>query len=155
MSLSPDERRAVGDAWGALAGVVVDACKSHHECHCAPTHVEARRLPREPTEMTVHKTRCVPSAAPEKWKTTLAMAATTTDEYLTVLDMHLLPAGKPMSTVAVGAAPEPDHVAPSTHASRVTVGVEQITPPGLYVGHVGVTNTPTSIPVIIFIDGMD
>jgi hypothetical protein len=70
--------------------------------------------------------------------------------------MHQLGAGKAMSTVPVGAAPEPDVVQASTHSARIKVGVEAVTPPGLYVGHVGPsTGAQPQVPVIIFIDGMD
>jgi hypothetical protein len=158
VTLSAEDRKAVGDAWGRLAGVAVDACKSHHECHCAPADasIVAKRTEREAHRFSVDKAKCAPSGGGEKYETRVAFPATTATISLAVSQMHLLDAGKPMSTVAVGAGPNPDQVQASAYGSSVTVAVEAVTPPGLYVGRVGAaTGGPPEVPVVIFIDGLD
>ena len=158
MTLTPDERKTVGDAWGKLAGVVVDACKSHHECHCdtTPTKPILPGMPRETTRVTISKTPCIHSAGPHNYEAMVAVPPTTATMSLAVSEMHELDAGKAMSTVPVGAAPEPSQLPASAQSARIKVGVEAVTPPGLYVGHVGpATGAQPQVPVIIFIDGLD
>jgi hypothetical protein len=158
VTLTPDERRAVGDAWGRLAGVVVDACKSHHECHCGDpaAHVLKREQTREATELKVSPHKCVRSTGKTTFETVVAVSSGGTDLYLAVSAMNLLSAGKPMATNAIGASPEPDHITPLTNSERVTVKVEAITPPGLYVGRLGPnTGGDPQIPILLFVDGMD
>jgi hypothetical protein len=156
MTLTPEGRRAVGDAWGRLAGVVVDACKSHHECHCAEVAAQEKHAQREANSINVDKTKCVSSAGETKYETTIAIAPSTTDLYLAVAHMNLLAPGKAVAATSIGASPEPDHVVASQQTSRVKVLVEAVTPPGLYIGHVGPPNGgDPRMPVLIFVDGMD
>jgi hypothetical protein len=155
MTVTPDERKAVGDAWGRLAGAVVDACKSHHECHCGST----REKPVAPGQrVTISKAPCVRSGGVQKYEAIVflpATAATTPTIPLAISEMHLLEAGQPMAPQPLGGNLAPDHLMPN-QGDRIKVGVEAVSPPGLYVGHVcQATGAPPNVPVIIFIDGLD
>jgi len=156
------DAKRVGDAWGRLAGLVVDACKSHHESH---TIVAAKGDERDPGQrertgsdndeldgfILTENQRCKPSWTAKKGEVELLIDVPGQLD-LQPPRMRLLRAGENMSNAVYDGVPVPHHFSAAAQ-ERVHVSIDPMLSRGLYVGRlVPVGGSQPNIPVLIYID---
>jgi hypothetical protein len=139
------DAKRVGDAWGRLAGLAVDACKSHHESHTivAPKDEKGDPGHREPTGedndeligfILSTTQRCKQSWTNKKGEVELLIDVPGPLELMPP-QMRLLPAGANMSNAVTDGIPLPQQFsANAIGRQRVHVSIPPTLPRGLYVG---------------------
>jgi hypothetical protein len=165
-------KQEVGDAWGALFGLVVDACQAHHKAHCTcddetTTTTAAKKQAAKPSGGRRHHRRTPPGEidgitltveqrCPDSWTAVKGEVVVNYDApavmQLAPPAMKLLPADGPMAT-ASHAAHAPVDVPQGV--SDVVVSLAAFLPMtrGLYVGRLRpVTGGNPDNPVLIYID---
>jgi hypothetical protein len=153
--------KQVGDAWGRLAGLAVDACQSHHEAHgTGAVHVEAqvgrteRRVPGgEIDGVTVSANqRC-----PDSWTGTKGEVRVNYEvpvaTYLAAPAMRRVPADGPMAALSYNAAAPVDVPKGCNDVVVSLAALVSTLPRGLYVGRLcPVNGGQPNNPVLIFLD---
>ena len=157
MTLTPDDRKAIGDAFGALAGAAVDACKSHHDCHCErvtdSTSSSPRIGPNEATNVTVTNVqRCDDSGTGDTHSIYVEYPATTITTLAFPL-LHYVEPGRAISASATNS--DMDITQTPAATTKIKVQLPAGAEPGLYMGRLLPANGGLpDVPVLIFVDGM-
>ena len=160
---TPEEAKAIGDAWGVPAGLFVDAALSHHASHCcedkdaviAQKRDDGRHDPTgELAAVTVtEKLGCEPSWTDTKGAVKVMYYAPGAMG-LAGVATHYVKAGSAMDLAVTDAVASPSQVAPG--ANEIIVAVDQSSEPGLYVGKLQAaasTGGPTA-DVLIYLDNV-
>ena len=148
------ERKAIGDAFGQLAGAVINACPSDFLLALFKKVVPL--VESELTDITVTKDQtCGASTTASKTEGTInypAPASTFAPWSVIAPPMHLLEPGHEISTSATNCQVNPTSMAGPT---PVTVSIAASAGRGLYIGRVCPANGgQPDVPVFIFIDGL-
>lgn len=157
MGLSPEKNKAIGDAWGALAGQVVDACKSHHASHVDGVDVGpivmARRNPNaELTEVTLTKDqRCDDSWTTNSEEVIIDYPGSPNVVTLAAPQVRRVDAGEPMQAGVLDTYAQPNQVPTTGVRVKVTLAPK---PPGrgLFSGRLrDALGSGADIPVLIYV----
>ncbi len=150
----PSNYKYVGDAWGRLFAVAVDACKSHHESHCDDgASAVGRRLDDDSEISSIAVTvsqRCEASWTGTKGQVKVAVDAPN-GMAPSPTAMYLLDAGAVMSTASTPGAATPTPIPPGV--SQVVISMNPLPARGLYVGRLRATiSAGPNQPILIYVD---
>ncbi len=162
--MSKNDNKAVGDAWGKLAGVFVDAALSHHNSHCCDdeTHTGTdtssakgeRRRPNPIGEIVdifvSAQLGCRPSWTGTKGEVIVKFTAPNPMS-LGGVQMHAVRAGENMGTAVHDGVPSPLQMQPGDN--EVIVALDPYLPRAMYLGRMRPsTGAQPDKPVVIYID---
>ena len=165
--------KEVGDKWGKLFGLAVDAYESHHDAHCTcddpETHAAKKAAKKLPARKRRHRNTPDPNGeiggviltvdqhCPDSWTGTKGEVRVTYNApavtYLAPPGMQLLPATGPMASAAHQAAAPGDVPAGVNDVIVSLAALVNTLARGLYVGRLAPANggNPDN-PVLIYLD---
>ena len=151
---TPQQRKKIGDAFGQLAGAVIDACPS--DVMLALFKKVIPIIEKELTSIVVTKDQsCGVSTTGGKNEVKVdypAPASTFAPMSVVAPPAHKLDAGQPISTAATNCQVNPTSAPGPT---PMTVSIAATSGKGLYIGRICPANGgQPDVPVFIFVDGL-